>query len=135
MEAYPRFKLWLEPGAPVFSEAGILLTTVSQSGARKGRKYVRMDMEMELLLQQEIRGNHPEILNLSRLTENTTMLAHIIGKESKIDDTICFVTSLAAVEEGDILLITNTGISSFPLAGKIKEHYLNARKMCPVNID
>jgi len=133
-DAYPRFKLWLEPGAGIFSDAGVILTKVTQASERKGRTYVRMDMDMKTFLQQEIYGKHPDILNLSKLDENATVLTHVIGKEGKIDDSICYVTRLAPIDKGDILLITNTGISSIPLVEPIKEHYLNARKMCPVNI-
>lgn len=133
-DAYPRFKLWLEPGAGVFSDAGVILTKVTRVSERKGRAHVRMDMDMKILLQQEIYGKHPDILNLSKLDEDMTVLTHIIGKEGKIDDSICFVTRLAPIHEGDILLITTTGISPIPLFEPIKEHYLKARKMCPVNI-
>jgi bifunctional diaminopimelate decarboxylase / aspartate kinase len=133
-DAYSQFKLWLAPGAGIFSDAGVILTRVTQASERKGRKYVRMDMDMKILLQQEIKGRHPEILNLSKLEADTTALTHVIGKEGKIDDSICYVTRLAPVDKEDILLITNTGISSIPLIEPIKEHYLNARKMCPVNI-
>ncbi len=133
-DAYPQFKLWLAPGAGIFSDAGVILTKVTQTSERKGRTYVRMDMDMKIFLQQEIYGNHPAILNLTKLDETATILTHVIGKEGKIDDSICYVTSLAPIDKGDILLITHTGISSIPLVEPIKEHYLNARKMCPVNI-
>ncbi|MBW1705183.1 MAG: hypothetical protein JRJ86_08445 [Deltaproteobacteria bacterium] len=133
-DAYPRFRLWLTPGPAVFSDAGIILTKVTEVIEREGRTYVRMDMDMEMLLQQVIYGRHPDILNLSKLNKTASMPAHVIGAASRIDDSICYVTRLAAVEEGDILLITNTGISSLPLVEPINEHYLNARKMCPVNI-
>jgi diaminopimelate decarboxylase/aspartate kinase len=133
-DAYPKFKLWLEPGAGIFSNAGVILTRVTEVSPREGHIYVRMDMDMKILLQQEIYGKHPDILNLSKLNESATMLAHVTGKEGKIDHSICYITRLAPVEEGDILLITNTGISSTPLVKPIKEHYLKARKMCPVNI-
>jgi diaminopimelate decarboxylase/aspartate kinase len=133
-DAYPRFKLWLEPGAGIFSDAGVILTRVTQASERKGRTYVRMDMDMKILLQQEIHGRHPDILNLSKLDEDTTVLTHVIGKEDKIEDSMCYVTCLTPIHEGDILLITHTGISSIPLVEPIKGHYLNARKMCPVNI-
>jgi diaminopimelate decarboxylase len=131
---YPQFKLWLEPGDAVFSDAGVILTKVTQVSERKGHTYVRMDMDMKMLLQQEIHGRHPGILNLSKLDEDTTVLTHVIGNEGKIDDSVCYVTRLAPIHEGDILLITHAGISSIPLVEPIKEHYLNARKMCPVNI-
>jgi bifunctional diaminopimelate decarboxylase / aspartate kinase len=133
-DEYPQFKLWLEPGAGIFSDAGVILTKVTQASERKGHTYVRMDMEMKIILQQEIYAKRPDILNLSKLDEDITVLTHVIGKEDKIDDSICYVTRLAPIDKGDILLITNTGISSIPLVEPIKEHYLNARKMCPVNI-
>jgi len=133
-DAYPRLRLWLEPGAAVFSDAGVILTRVTEVNERDGRTYVRIDIDMAMLLQQEIYGKHPDILNLSKLNKTATMLTHVIGKDSRIDDSICYVTRLAPIDKGDILLITNTGISSLPLAEPIKEHYLNARKMCPVNI-
>ncbi len=133
-DTYPQFNLWLAPGAGIFSDAGLILTKVTQTSEREGRTYVRMDMDMKIFLQQEIHGRHPDILNLSKLTENTTMLTHVLGKEGKIDDSICYVTRLSPVDKEDILLITHTGISSIPLVEPIKEHYLNARKMCPVNI-
>ena len=133
-DAYPQFKLWLAPGSAVFSDAGVILTRVTEVNKREGRTYVRMDMNMAMLLQQEIHVKHPDILNLSKLKKTSTMLTHVIGKDSIIDDSICYVTHLAPIDKGNILLITNTGISSIPLVEPIKEHYLNARKMCPVNI-
>ncbi len=133
-DAYPKFTLWLAPSAGIFSDAGVILTKVTQANELKGRTHVRMDMDMKIILQQEIYGRHPDILSLSKLDEDTTVLTHVIGKEGKIDDSICYVTHLAPVHKGDILLITHTGISSIPLIEPIKEHYLNARKMCPVNI-
>ena len=139
-DMHPEFGLWLVPGERIVSHAGVLLTEILETYQIEGNDYVRINAGMELLIRSALSGPHHEIVNFSKLGEKETSLTHIIGIGGEPDNTICCVKSMAPVEKGDILLITNTGACGFDQGLGLKaleagpQHYLRARKMCSVKI-
>jgi len=108
------------------------LTEVTHVVSSDGINYIRIDMDMETFIRQVLYGIHHDILNLHRSSEGTGLTAHLIGTDSEIKGPICCEAQLGPVEKGDLLLITNTGILPIHSKKPFHEHYLNARKMCPV---
>ena len=54
-------------------------------------------------------GAYHEIVNLSRLTEEKTDFAHIVGPICESGDTLGYDRLLPKTEENDVFLISNTG--------------------------
>ena len=139
-DSYPQFKLWLQPGHRIVSHAGVLLTKVTQAGRQGGIACIRLNTGMGMLTHSAVYGLHYDIINFSRLNEKATMQAHIMGQDDDPKNAISCVIRPAPVEEGDILLITNTGsyVPGTKLGSdsldSVPAHYLCARKMCPVRI-
>ena len=137
-DMYPKFQFWLEPGDCIVSHAGVLLTKVTETNQIEGNYYVRINEGMELLVRSPLYGPQHEVVNFSKLGEKATRLTHIMSSDGDPNHTVFCVKHLAPVEEGDILLITNTG-SCGPGQGlgsntAAHQHYLCARKMCSVKI-
>ena len=137
-DMYPKFALWLEPGDCIVSHAGVLLTKVTETHLMEGIYYARINEGMELMVRSPQYGPQHEVVNFSKLGEKATRLIHLIGIDDEPNHTNCCVKHLAPVEEGDILLITNTGACG-PGKGlgsnkAAHQHYLRARKMCSVKI-
>ena len=137
-DMYPKFTFWLEPGDCIVSHAGALLTKVTETHQMEGNYYVRINEGMELLLRSPQYGPQHEVVNFSKLGEKATRLTHIMGLDDDPNHTICCVKHLAPVDEGDILLITNTGarVPGQRLGSNkaAHQHFLCARKMCSVKI-
>ncbi len=139
-DMYPEFGFWLIPGDRIVSNAGVLLTEVTETHQIQGNYSVRINAGMEVLVRSALYGRHHEIVNFSKLGEKETRLTNIIGVEGEQDNTISCVKRLAPVEKGDILLITNTGACGSDQGLGLQafdaehQHYLRARKMCSVKI-
>ena len=54
-------------------------------------------------------GAYHEIINLSRLSDEKTGFAHIVGPICESADTLGYDRLLPETYEGDVLLIANTG--------------------------
>jgi len=129
-ETYPGFSLWLEPGSGVVSGAGVLLSRVVASNEKDGIYTARIEMPADPPLEAPFPGTPHHTVNLSRMQEETSPLTMISGQEAGRP---------VPMEEGDILLFTNMGaFRSEKMFQKgrqgVPEHYLHARKICPVKI-
>ena len=139
-DACPQFRLWLELPTYMVSYAGVLLAKVIKTGKREGIHYIRINMDMKAPIYDGLHESCHEIVNLSKLDEETTVTTRIIGKDKDHGNTIDFVKAPASVEESDILLFTNmgayrqgTGLDS-KWRNSVPEHYLSARRLCQVRI-
>ncbi len=107
--ADPRFELWLEPGRFLVSEAGVLLSRVTQV-KRKGEViFVGLETGMNSLIRPPLYGAYHLIVNLSRLNEPATWTAHVVGPICETGDILGRSRRLPPTEEGDVLLIANAG--------------------------
>lgn len=107
--ANPRFELWIEPGRFLVAQAGVLLARVVQVKRKGGVTYVGVETGMNSLIRPALYGAYHPIVNLSRLGEPATMLAHVVGPICETGDVLGRSRRLAPAEEGDVLLIANGG--------------------------
>ncbi|MCD6560546.1 MAG: hypothetical protein J7L16_02150 [Deltaproteobacteria bacterium] len=139
-DIYPDYQLWFEPGNPLISHAGVLLTRVTEAKLKGEICSVIINDGMEILAGSVCYGSHHEIVNLSGSDENQGKLIHIIGSDTNYDNTICCIKKISPVKKGNILLISNAGAYSpdtllkSQLRNPDSEQYLQARRMCQVKL-
>lgn len=107
--ANPRFEVWMEPGRFLVARAGVLLARVVQLKRKGDVVYVGVETGMNSLIRPALYGAYHPIVNLSKLGEPATLLAHVVGPICETGDILGRSRRLAAPEEGDVLLIANGG--------------------------
>lgn len=107
--ANPRFELWIEPGRFLVAQAGVLLARVVQVKRKAGMTYVGAETGMNSLIRPALYGAYHPIVNLTRLGEPATLLAHVVGPICESGDILGRGRRLAPAQEGDVLLIANGG--------------------------
>ncbi|WP_133131169.1 bifunctional aspartate kinase/diaminopimelate decarboxylase [Legionella yabuuchiae] len=106
---YPNLVLWLEPGRYFVAESGVILAKVTQCKEKGKVRFVGIETGMNSLLRPALYGSYHEIVNLSRLEEEKTSFAHIVGPICESGDTLGHDRLLPETQENDIILIANTG--------------------------
>ncbi|HEV8239934.1 MAG TPA: bifunctional aspartate kinase/diaminopimelate decarboxylase [Thermoanaerobaculia bacterium] len=107
--AFPRYRLWLEPGRFLVARAGVLLARVTQLKGKGDSLYVGIETGMNSLIRPALYGAYHEIVNLTRLDEPPQQLADVVGPICESGDVLGAERRLPATEEGDVLLIANAG--------------------------
>ncbi|HYN20293.1 MAG TPA: bifunctional aspartate kinase/diaminopimelate decarboxylase [Thermoanaerobaculia bacterium] len=121
--ANPRFQLWIEPGRFLVAQAGVLLARVVQLKRKGNVTYVGAETGMNSLIRPALYGAYHPIVNLSKLGEPATMLAHVVGPICETGDILGRGRRLAPAEEGDVLLIANGGAY-----GRVMSSWYNLRE-------
>jgi diaminopimelate decarboxylase/aspartate kinase len=106
---YPKLKLWLEPGRFFVSDSGVILAKVTQCKEKGKVRFIGIETGMNSLIRPSLYGAYHEIVNLTRLHEEKTSFAHIVGPICESGDTLGYDRLLPDTKEGDLLLIANTG--------------------------
>ncbi|MFO7601432.1 MAG: hypothetical protein R6X27_16745, partial [Candidatus Desulfacyla sp.] len=139
--ACPRFNLWLELPHGMLARAGVLITRVVETGKERGRRWVRVNADMQSPLYNGRRGIYHGIVNLSRPdSDKTNSTTRIIGQAGGPGNRIDLPDAPAVIQEGDVLIFTHTGATGAELLAEDKgwddvpQHYLHARSLCPVDI-
>ncbi len=122
-EAHPRFELWIEPGRFLTARSGVLLARVVQLKRKGGVTWVGVETGMNSLIRPALYGAYHPIVNLTRLHEPATMLAHVVGPICETGDILGRSRLLAPTEEGDVLLIANCGAY-----GRVMSSWYNLRE-------
>ncbi len=107
--AYPQFELWAEPGRYLVADAGVLLARVTQLKRKGTMRYVGVDAGMNSLIRPALYEAHHEIVNLSRIDESTSELVQVVGPICESGDVLGNDRRLPPTQEGDVLLIAQTG--------------------------
>jgi len=107
--AHPQFELWLEPGRFLVADAGVLLARVTQIKRKGDITFVGIETGMNSLIRPALYGAHHEIVNLTRLDEEPTLVAHIVGPICESADVLGADHRLPPTQEGDVLLIATVG--------------------------
>ncbi|MGH8495193.1 MAG: bifunctional aspartate kinase/diaminopimelate decarboxylase, partial [Gammaproteobacteria bacterium] len=107
--AFPSLELWLEPGRFLVAEAGVLLARVTQTKGKTGVRYVGLNTGMNSLIRPALYGAYHEIVNLTRYESPATELVNVVGPICESGDQIGNERLLPPTEEGDVILIANTG--------------------------
>ncbi len=106
---YPQYEFWLEPGRYIVAEAGVLLACVTQTKGKGEVQYVGVSTGMNSLIRPALYGAYHEITNLSRFSEALGQVVNIVGPICETGDQLGTDRLLPRCQEGDVLLITNTG--------------------------
>lgn len=114
-QAYPHIKLWLEPGRYLVATAGVLLAKVTQLKNKQGISFIGIDTGMNSLIRPALYGSYHEIVNLSKFDKPHTHIANIVGPICESGDVLGYGRSMPDTEEGDVLLIANTGAYGYSM--------------------
>ena len=107
--AYPQFELWAEPGRYLVADAGVILAHCTQLKRKGEVRYVGVDAGMNSLIRPALYEAYHEIVNLTRLDESTCELVQIVGPICESGDVLGSNRRLPATQEGDVILIAQTG--------------------------
>ena len=107
--AHPEYKLWLEPGRFIVAEAGVLLARVTQTKHTPDARFIGINTGMNSLIRPALYGARHEIVNLTRLDEEPSWIADIVGPICETADRLGAQRLMPATQEGDIILIANGG--------------------------
>ena len=105
----PAYQLWLEPGRYLVSEAGILLTHVTQLKGKGDRRYIGVGTGMNALIRPALYGAYHEIVNLTRYDDPATETVNIVGLICETGDTFGVDRQMPPSSENDVIVIANTG--------------------------
>lgn len=117
-EAYPRFRLWLEPGRYLAAQAGVLLARVTQVKGKGDVRYVGLSTGMNSLIRPALYGAYHEIVNLTRLHEPATEKATVVGPICETGDRLGSDRLLPPSKEGDVMLVANTGAYGYAMSSR-----------------
>jgi len=106
---YPHLLFMLEPGRFFVAESGVILAKVTQRKEKGRVKFVGIETGMNSLIRPALYGAYHDIVNLTRLKEEKTGSAHIVGPICESSDTLGYDRMLPETIENDVLLIANTG--------------------------
>jgi len=91
------------------AEAGVLLTTVTQTKSKGESVFVGVDTGMNSLIRPALYGAWHQIVNLSRLGDAATIVADVVGPICESGDTLGYGRRMAPASEGDVLLVATAG--------------------------
>jgi diaminopimelate decarboxylase/aspartate kinase len=114
----PGKAIWLEPGRYVVAESGVILARVTQIKGKGEVRYIGVATGMNSLIRPALYGSYHEIVNLTRLDQERTERANIVGPICESGDTLGLDRLLPPTQEGDVLLIANTGAYGFVMSSR-----------------
>lgn len=115
-ETYPQYKLWLEPGRYIVAGAGVLLTHVTQTKGKGEMRFVGVGTGMNSLIRPALYGAYHEIVNLTRADEPSSETVTVVGPICESGDRLGSDRLLPPTQEGDVLLIANTGAYGYVMS-------------------
>lgn len=108
-EAHPEYELWVEPGRYLTATAGVLLASVTQLKGKGSVKYIGIDTGMNSFIRPSLYGARHTIVNLSKLDKESSQVVNIVGPICESGDKLGIDRLFPESEEGDVILIANTG--------------------------
>lgn len=106
---------WLEPGRYFVANAGCILAKVTQTKEKGKVRFIGIETGMNSLVRPSLYGAWHEIVNLTRINEEKTGFAHIVGPICESGDTLGYDRPMPTTKENDILLIANTGAYGYAM--------------------
>jgi diaminopimelate decarboxylase/aspartate kinase len=91
------------------AEAGVLVSTVTQTKGKGDVRYVGVSTGMNSLIRPALYGAYHEIANISRWGEPTEAVVNVVGPNCESGDRLGTDRLLSRCEEGDVLVIANAG--------------------------
>ena len=115
-EAYPQYRLWLEPGRYIVARAGVLLTRVTQTKGKGEMRYIGVGTGMNSLVRPALYGAYHEIVNLTRADMAPSETVTIVGPICETGDRLGSDRLMPPTEEGDVILIANAGAYGYVMS-------------------
>ena len=115
-------EIWLEPGRYLAAECGVLLSRVTQLKSKGQFHYLGINTGMNSLIRPALYGAYHDIVNLSRLGQEATQHYRVVGPICESGDVLGEGRFLPRCEEGDLILIANTGAY-----GRVMSSHYNRR--------
>ena len=106
---YPHIEIWLEPGRFFVAESGVILAKVTQCKEKGKVKFIGIETGMNSLIRPSLYGAYHEIVNLSRFMKKKQDFHISLGPFVNQEILLGYDRLLPVTEEGDVLLIANTG--------------------------
>jgi len=107
--ANPGITLWIEPGRYLVAVGGVLLARVTQLKQKGDQGYIGVATGMNALIRPALYGAFHEIVNLTRLGQPNVGQYDVVGPICETGDVLGHDRLLPETQEGDVLLIANTG--------------------------
>lgn len=117
-ERFSNLEFWIEPGRFLVARAGVILAKVTQLKQKADTQFIGIETGMNSLIRPALYGSYHEIVNLSQLHNDKTMIAHIVGPICESGDTLGFSRHLPETHEGDVILIANTGAYGYAMGSR-----------------
>jgi bifunctional diaminopimelate decarboxylase / aspartate kinase len=108
-DAYPHYRLWMEPGRYLVADAGVLLARVTQTKDKGSLRYLGLDTGMNSLIRPALYDAWHQIANLTRLDEHADALYQVVGPICESGDVLGTDRRLPEAQEGDVMLIAQVG--------------------------
>jgi len=115
---YPQYELWIEPGRFLVSQAGVLISRVTQTKGKGEMRYIGIGTGMNSLIRPALYGAYHEIVNLTRLGEPASETATIVGPICESGDKLGTDRVLPRTVENDVLLIANAGAYGYVMSSR-----------------
>lgn len=114
--AYPKYKLWIEPGRYLVARSGVLLTRVTQVKGKGDMRYIGVGTGMNSLIRPALYGAYHEIVNLTRSDEAPSQTVTVVGPICETGDRLGTDRLLPPSVEGDVILIANAGAYGYVMS-------------------
>lgn len=129
---FPDYELWLEPGRFLVSEAGVLLTHVTQTKGKGEHRYVGLSAGMNALIRPSLYNAYHEIVNLTRVDQPAEFKVTFVGPICETGDTLGRDRAMPACQENDVVLILNAGAYGRVMASEYNLRAIPAEIVLPV---
>jgi diaminopimelate decarboxylase/aspartate kinase len=111
-----KIKFYIEPGRFIVSEAGILLSKVTQVKEKQDIKYIGLNTGMNSLMRPSLYDSFHKIHNISKLGDNNLIKYNIVGPICESGDVLGKNRLLPLTEVNDVFLIENSGAYGFVMS-------------------
>ena len=115
-QQFPQLQFWIEPGRFLVARAGVILAKVTQLKQKGNTHFIGIEAGMNFLIRPSLYGSYHEIVNLTKLDQPRSIIAHIVGPICESGDTLGFSRYMPHTAEGDVLLIANAGAYGFAMS-------------------
>ena len=115
-QRFAAIEFWLEPGRYFVSDAGVLLTQVTQCKQKNKANFVGVNTGMNSLIRPALYGAYHEIVNLTKFDAQKTEVTQIVGPICESSDTLGYDRLLPTTQENDVILIANVGAYGYSMS-------------------
>mgnify|MGYP002847871693 CR=1 FL=1 len=116
LKSETNIKFYIEPGRFIVSEAGILLSKVTQVKEKQDIKYIGLNTGMNSLMRPTLYDSFHKIHNITNLGDNNILKYNIVGPICESGDILGKNRLLPFTKINDVFLIENSGAYGFVMS-------------------